>query len=74
MVGKAGSLRRYRIALAAALALTLVVNPSAESAGKKNLKLLWSDEFNSKKGSKIIVLQKNDVLGGPVEIFQDNGA
>ena len=52
MVGKAGSLRRYRIALAAALALTLVVNPSAESAGKKNLKLLWSDEFNSKKGSK----------------------
>jgi beta-glucanase (GH16 family) len=34
------------------LALALVVNPSADAASKKNLKLLWSEEFNSKIGTK----------------------
>jgi beta-glucanase (GH16 family) len=52
MSGKAGVLRRSRIALAAVLALTLLINPSADAASKKSLKLLWSEEFNSKKGSK----------------------
>jgi beta-glucanase (GH16 family) len=64
MVGKAGSSRRYRIALAAALVLTVVVNPSAESASKKNLKLLWSDEFNSKKGSKPSAKNWSHEIGG----------
>ena len=34
------------------LAASLLVNPSAGAASKKTLKLLWSDEFNGKKGTK----------------------
>ena len=36
--------------LAITVALSLVVNPVADAAPKKSLKLLWSDEFNGKKG------------------------
>jgi beta-glucanase (GH16 family) len=52
MMGKTGALRQSSLALAAVLALSLIVNPSADAAAKKNLKLLWSEEFNSKKGTK----------------------
>ena len=38
------------ILLAFSLALSLLVNPVADAATKKSLKLLWSDEFNGKKG------------------------
>ncbi len=34
------------------LALSLFVNPTAIAAPKKSMKLLWSDEFNGKQGSK----------------------
>ena len=33
------------------IALTFAINPVADAASKKTLKLLWSDEFNGKKGS-----------------------
>jgi hypothetical protein len=36
---------------ALSIALTFAVNPVADAASKKTLKLLWSDEFNGKKGS-----------------------
>jgi beta-glucanase (GH16 family) len=36
--------------VAACVALSLMVNPAADAAPKKTLKLLWSDEFNGKKG------------------------
>ena len=52
MMGNPGALRQSSLALAAVLALSLIVNPSADAATKKNLKLLWSEEFNSKKGTK----------------------
>jgi beta-glucanase (GH16 family) len=52
MMGNAGARRQSIIALAAVLALSLIVNPSADAATKKNLKLLWSEEFNSKQGTK----------------------
>ena len=37
--------------VAISIALTFMVNPVADAATKKTLKLLWSDEFNGKKGS-----------------------
>ena len=37
--------------VALSIALTFMVNPVADAASKKTLKLLWSDEFNGKKGS-----------------------
>jgi len=37
--------------VALSIALTFMVNPAADAASKKTLKLLWSDEFNGKKGS-----------------------
>ena len=37
--------------VALSVALTFVVNPVADAAPKKSLKLLWSDEFNGKKGT-----------------------
>lgn len=37
--------------VALSVALSLLVNPVADAATKKSLKLLWSDEFNGKKGS-----------------------
>jgi len=52
MMGNPGALRQSSLALAAVLALSLIVNPSADAAPKKKLKLLWSEEFNSKKGTK----------------------
>ena len=52
MMGNPGALLQSSLALAAVLALSLIVNPSADAATKKNLKLLWSEEFNSKKGTK----------------------
>ena len=52
MTGNSGALRQSSLALAAVLALSLIVNPGADAATKKNLKLLWSEEFNSKKGTK----------------------
>ena len=37
--------------VAACVGLSFMVNPVADAAPKKTLKLLWSDEFNGKKGS-----------------------
>ena len=37
--------------VALSIALTSAVSPVADAASKKTLKLLWSDEFNGKKGS-----------------------
>lgn len=37
--------------IALSIALTSAVSPVANAAPKKTLKLLWSDEFNGKKGS-----------------------
>ena len=37
--------------VALSIALTFMVNPVADAATKKTLKLLWSDEFNGKKGT-----------------------
>ena len=37
--------------VALSIALTFMVNPAADAATKKTLKLLWSDEFNGKKGT-----------------------
>jgi beta-glucanase (GH16 family) len=37
--------------VALSIALTFIVNPAADAATKKTLKLLWSDEFNGKKGT-----------------------
>ena len=37
--------------LAITVAMGLFVNPVADAASKKTLKLLWSDEFNGKKGT-----------------------
>jgi beta-glucanase (GH16 family) len=36
----------------ASMALGFFVNPVADAAPKKTLKLLWSDEFNGKKGTR----------------------
>jgi len=36
----------------ASMALSFFVNPVADAAPKKTLKLLWSDEFNGKKGTR----------------------
>jgi beta-glucanase (GH16 family) len=64
MVGNTGVLRRLGIALTAVLALALVFNPSADAASKKNLKLLWSDEFNAKKGAKPSAKNWSYEIGG----------
>ena len=37
--------------VALSVTLSLLVNPVADAATKKSLKLLWSDEFNGKKGT-----------------------
>ena len=39
------------VLLSACVGLSLMAIPAAEAAPKKTLKLLWSDEFNGKKGS-----------------------
>jgi beta-glucanase (GH16 family) len=47
---RAGWLIQTSGLMAVAVALSLAVNPVADAAPKKSLKLLWSDEFNGKKG------------------------
>jgi beta-glucanase (GH16 family) len=64
MIGKARALRQISIALAGALTAALVVTPSADAARKKSLKLLWSDEFNGKKGTKPSVKHWAYEIGG----------
>ena len=39
------------VLVAACVGLSFMVNPVADAAPKKTLKLLWSDEFNGKKGT-----------------------
>ena len=50
--------------VAACVALTLMVNPAADAAPKKTLKLLWSDEFNGKKGSAPSAKNWSREIGG----------
>ena len=51
MVIRKGILAPASLLVALSIALSLMVNPVADAASKKTLKLLWSDEFNGKKGS-----------------------
>jgi beta-glucanase (GH16 family) len=51
MVIKKRMLAPASLFVALSIALTFMVNPVADAASKKTLKLLWSDEFNGKKGS-----------------------
>ena len=51
MITKKVILAPTSLFVALAVALTLMVNPAADAATKKTLKLLWSDEFNGKKGT-----------------------
>ena len=46
------------------IALAFAVNPVADAASKKTLKLLWSDEFNGKKGSSPSSKTWNREIGG----------
>ena len=41
-----------------------MVNPAADAASKKTLKLLWSDEFNGKKGSLVSSKTWSREIGG----------
>jgi beta-glucanase (GH16 family) len=52
MVIRKGILTPVSLLVALSIALTFMVNPVADAASKKTLKLLWSDEFNGKKGSQ----------------------
>ena len=49
--------------LIASLSLSLLANPVAEAAPKK-LKLLWSDEFNGKKGTRPSLKVWSSEIGG----------
>ena len=51
MANKKVLLAPVSIFVALSVALTFLVNPAADAAPKKTLKLLWSDEFNGKKGT-----------------------
>jgi beta-glucanase (GH16 family) len=51
MVSRKRILAPASLFVALSIALTFMVNPVADAASKKTLKLLWSDEFNGKKGS-----------------------
>jgi beta-glucanase (GH16 family) len=51
MMSKKVILAPASLFVALSIALTFMVNPVADAASKKTLKLLWSDEFNGKKGS-----------------------
>ena len=51
MISKKVVLAPASLFVALSIALTFMVNPVADAASKKTLKLLWSDEFNGKKGS-----------------------
>jgi beta-glucanase (GH16 family) len=46
------------------IAFSFVVNPVADAASKKTLKLLWSDEFNGKKGSRPSTSNWSAEIGG----------
>ena len=50
--------------VAACVALSLMVNPAADAAPKKTLKLLWSDEFNGKKGAAPSAKNWSREIGG----------
>jgi len=50
--------------VAACVALSLMVNPAADAAPKKTLKLLWSDEFNGKKGTAPSAKNWSREIGG----------
>jgi beta-glucanase (GH16 family) len=52
MANKKKFLALARVLLALCVGLTFLIIPAADAASKKSLKLLWSDEFNGKKGSK----------------------
>ena len=52
------------ILMAVSVALTFFVNPVADAATKKSLKLLWSDEFNGKKGSAPSAKNWSREIGG----------
>jgi beta-glucanase (GH16 family) len=51
MANKKVILAPASLLVALSVALSLLVNPVADAATKKSLKLLWSDEFNGKKGT-----------------------
>jgi beta-glucanase (GH16 family) len=46
------------------VALSFLVNPVADAAPKKTLKLLWSDEFNGKKGTRPSTTSWSAEIGG----------
>jgi beta-glucanase (GH16 family) len=46
------------------IAFSFMVNPVADAASKKTLKLLWSDEFNGKKGSRPSTSNWSAEIGG----------
>ena len=46
------------------VALSFLVNPVADAAPKKTLKLLWSDEFNGKKGTRPSTSSWSAEIGG----------
>lgn len=52
MASKKVSFGPTSLFLAISLVISLLINPSADAAPKKTLKLLWSDEFTGKKGAK----------------------
>ena len=61
--------KRFILAPASALlsvciGLSLMVIPAADAAPKKTLKLLWSDEFNGKKGSAPSAKNWSREIGG----------
>jgi len=51
MANKKVILAPASLLVALSVALSLLLNPVADAATKKSLKLLWSDEFNGKKGT-----------------------
>lgn len=60
-----GSARTLVLSLVVlALIAPLAVNPNASAAPKKTLKLLWSDEFNGKKGSSVSTKSWSREVGG----------
>ena len=64
MVIRKGILAPASIFIALSIALTFMVNPAADAASKKTLKLLWSDEFNGKKGSLVSSKTWSREIGG----------
>ena len=52
------------VLVAICVALSFMVNPAADAASKKTLKLLWSDEFNGKKGTSPSAKNWSREIGG----------